>query len=304
MGAGAPSDEGDGQLVPPDKRPDAAPMLHARVAPLASARVPSARLVALLALAVSASAQQAEWTQAKKDAIDAGCAHPDSCASFHYNDGWAKSESCPNPSNERDSCACRDPGNECVIGAGEEAACADGYYVSGCGGTREAELAAMASGSSVGSSEPWCGCAVRGFSWPVIGICFAYRVECRPKWGWCEEGYKWDGSECVDKIDKDSPSSAGMSTVAIVGIAIGGLVLLCGIGAAVVINIQKSKAAQLPAPPVVAADVAMAAPAVAAPPVATPEIEIEMGEAPRAKFDPQTGKPIPKFDPQTGKQNW
>ena len=302
MGAGAPSDEGDGQLVPPDKRPDAAPMLHARVAPLASARVPSARLVALLALAVSASAQQAEWTQAKKDAIDAGCAHPDSCASFHYNDGWAKSESCPNPSNERDSCACRDPGNECVIGAGEEAACADGYYVSGCGGTREAELAAMASGSSVGSSEPWCGCAVRGFSWPVIGICFAYRVECRPKWGWCEEGYKWDGSECVDKIDKDSPSSAGMSTVAIVGIAIGGLVLLCGIGAAVVVNIQKSKAAQLPAPPVVAADVAMAA--VAAPPVATPEIEIEMGEAPRARFDPQTGKPIPKFDPQTGKQNW
>ena len=304
MGAGAPSDEGDGQLVPPDKRPDAAPMLHARVAPLASARVPSARLVALLALAVTASAQQAEWTQAKKDAIDVGCAYPDACASYFYNDGWAKSESCPNPSDERDSCACRDPGNDCVIGAGEEAACADGYYVSGCGGTREAELAAMASGSSVGSSEPWCGCAVRGFSWPVIGICFAYRVECRPKWGWCEEGYKWDGSECVDKIDKDSPSSAGMSTVAIVGIAIGGLVLLCGIGAAVVVNIQKSKAAQLPAPPVVAADVAMAAPAVAAPPVATPEIEIEMGEAPRAKFDPQTGKPIPKFDPQTGKQNW
>ena len=302
MGAGAPSDEGDGQLVPPDKRPDAAPMLHARVAPLASARVPSARLVALLALAVSASAQQAEWTQAKKDAIDVGCAYPDACASYFYNDGWAKSESCPNPSDERDSCACRDPGNDCVIGAGEEAACADGYYVSGCGGTREAELAAMASVSSVGSSEPWCGCAVRGFSWPVIGICFAYRVECRPKWGWCEEGYKWDGSECVDKIDKDSPSSAGMSTVAIVGIAIGGLVLLCGIGAAVVVNIQKSKAAQLPAPPVVAADVAMAA--VAAPPVATPEIEIEMGEAPRAKFDPQTGKPIPKFDPQTGKQNW
>ena len=304
MGAGAPSTEGDGQLVPPDKRPDATPMLHARVAPLASARVPSARLVALLALAVSASAQQAEWTQAKKDAIDVGCAYPDACASYFYNDGWAKSESCPNPSDERDSCACRDPGNDCVIGAGEEAACADGYYVSGCGGTREAELAAMASGSSVGSSEPWCGCAVRGFSWPVIGICFAYRVECRPKWGWCEEGYKWDGSECVDKNDKDSPSSAGMSTVAIVGIAIGGLVLLCGIGAAVVINIQKSKAAQLPAPPVVAADVAMAAPAVAAPPVATPEIEIEMGEAPRAKFDPQTGKPIPKFDPQTGKQNW
>ena len=302
MGAGAPSTEGDGQLVPPDKHPDAAPMLHARGAPLASARVPSARLVALLALAVSASAQQAEWTQAKKDAIDVGCAYPDACASYFYNDGWAKSESCPNPSDERDSCACRDPGNECVIGAGEEAACADGYYVSGCGGTREAELAAMASGSSVGSSEPWCGCAVRGFSWPVIGICFAYRVECRPKWGWCEEGYKWDGSECVDKIDKDSPSSAGISIVAIVGIAIGGLVLLCGIGAAVVVNIQKSKAAQLPAPPVVAADVAMAA--VAAPPVATPEIEIEMGEAPRAKFDPQTGKPIPKFDPQTGKQNW
>ena len=46
------------------------------------------------------------------------------------------------------------------------------------------------------------------------------------------------------------------------------------------------------------------APAVAAQPVATPEIEIEMGEAPRAKFDTQTGKPIPKFDPQTGKQNW
>ena len=85
---------------------------------------------------------------------------------------------------------------------------------------------------------------------------------------------------------------------------IGGIVLLSVIGAAVVINIQKSKAAQPPAPPVVAADVAMAAPAVAAPPVATPEIEIEMGEAPRARFDPQTGKPIPKFDPQTGKQNW
>ena len=53
--------------------------------------------------------------------------------------------------------------------------------------------------------------------------------------------------------------------------------------------------------PPTAADVA---PAVAAQPVATPEIEIEMGEAPRAKFDTQTGKPIPKFDPQTGKQNW
>ena len=23
-----------------------------------------------------------------------------------------------------------------------------------------------------------------------------------------------------------------------------------------------------------------------------------------AKFDPNTGKPIPKFDPETGKQNW
>ena len=45
----------------------------------------------------------------------------------------------------------------------------------------------------------------------------------------------------------------------------------------------------------------MAAPAMAAQPVATQQIEIEMGEA---KFDPQTGKPIPKFDPQTGKQNW
>ena len=44
--------------------------------------------------------------------------------------------------------------------------------------------------------------------------------------------------------------------------------------------------------------------AVAAPPVATPEIEIETGEAPKARFDTQTGKPIPKFDPQTGKQNW
>ena len=304
MGAGAPSYEGDGQLNPPDKRPDAAPMLHARGAPLASARVPSARLAALLALAVTASAQQAEWTQAKKDAIDVGCAHPDTCASFHYSDGWSKSQSCPNPSNERDSCACRDLGHDCVIGAEGGAACADGYYVSGCAGTREAELAAMASGSELPSSEPWCGCAVRGFSWPVIGICFAYRVECRPKWGWCEEGKKWDGSECVDKNDKDSPSSAGISIVAIVGIAIGGLVLLCGIGAAVLIKLQKSKAAQPPAPPVVAADVAMAAPAVAAPPVATPEIEIEMGEAPRAKFDPQTGKPIPKFDPQTGKQNW
>ena len=74
MGAGAPSTEGDGQLVAPDKHSDAAPMLHARGAPLASARVPSARLVALLALAVTASAQQAEWTQAKKDAIDVGCA--------------------------------------------------------------------------------------------------------------------------------------------------------------------------------------------------------------------------------------
>ena len=53
--------------------------------------------------------------------------------------------------------------------------------------------------------------------------------------------------------------------------------------------------------PPAAADVA---PAVAAQPVATPEIEIETGEAPKARFDTQTGKPIPKFDPQTGKQNW
>ena len=53
--------------------------------------------------------------------------------------------------------------------------------------------------------------------------------------------------------------------------------------------------------PPTAADVA---PAVAAQPVATQQIEIETGEAPKARFDPQTGKPIPKFDPQTGKQNW
>ena len=73
MGAGASSTGGDGQLVPPDKHPDAAPMLHARGAPLASARVPSARLAALLALAVTASAEvQTQWTQAKKDAIDVG----------------------------------------------------------------------------------------------------------------------------------------------------------------------------------------------------------------------------------------
>ena len=293
MGAGASSTVGDGQLVPPDKRPDAARMLHARGAPLASARVPSARLAALLALAVTASADDG-WTQAKKDAIDVGCAHSDACASYFYSDGWAKSQSCPNPSNERDSCACRDPGNECVIGAGEEAACADGYYVSGCGGTRDAELAAMASGSSVGSSEPWCGCAVRGVTWPVIGICFSYRVECRPLRGWCEEGYEWDGSKCVDEdADKKSPSSAGISIVIIIGIAIGGLVMLCGIGAAVLINIQKSKAAQPLAPAQPTADVVMAAPAVAAPPVATPEIEIEMGEAPRAKIhdsSPVAGK--------------
>ena len=78
MGAGAPSTEGDGQLVAPDKHPDAAPMLHARGAPLASARVPSARLAALLALAVTASAEvETKWTQAKKDAIDVGCAHTD-----------------------------------------------------------------------------------------------------------------------------------------------------------------------------------------------------------------------------------
>ena len=159
----------------------------------------------------------------------------------------------------------------------------------------------MASGSTL-IDGAGCGCAVEGVPWPVTGNCYAYRYECRPGEGWCEVGYEWDGSNCVDEnakdADKNSPSSAGISTVAIVGIAIGGLVLLCGIGAAVLINLQKSKAAQPPAPPVVAADVAMAAP------VATPEIEIEMGEAPRAKFDPQTGKPIPKFDPQTGKQNW
>ena len=332
MGAGAPSYEGDGQLNPPDKRPDAAPMLHARGAPLASARVPSARLAALLALAVTASAQQAEWTQAKKDAIDVGCAYPDACASFTGGDGfWARTQSCVNPSAERDSCACRDLSHDCVIGvcdgcAQEYAACADGYYVSYCGGTRNAELAIMESGSTL-IDGAGCGCAVEGVPWPVTGVCYAYRYECRPLWGWCEVGYEWDGSKCVDEnadedadknvdenaddgedknedADKNSPSSAGISTVAIVGIAMGGLVLLSVIGAAVVINIQKSKAAQPPAPPVVAADVAMAAPAVAAPPVATPEIEIEMGEAPRARFDPQTGKPIPKFDPQTGKQNW
>ncbi len=164
MGAGAPSNEGDGQ-------PDAAPMLHARGAPLASARVPSARLAALLALAVTASAQQAEWTQAKKDAIDVGCAHTDACATFSGGDGfWATTQSCPNPSAERDSCACRDESHDCVIGVcsdcvKENATCADGYYVSYCAGTRDAELAVLASGStlnefmcarSVASMAPKC----------------------------------------------------------------------------------------------------------------------------------------------------
>ena len=266
MGAGAPSTEGDGQLVAPDKHSDAAPMLHARGAPLASARVPSARLAALLALAVTASAQGVapEWTQAKKDAIDVGCAYPDACASFSGGDGfWARTQSCVNPSAERDSCACRDLSHDCVIGvcddcAQEYPACADGYYVSYCGGTRNAELAIMASGSTL-IDGAGCGCAVEGVPWPVTGNCYAYRYECRPGEGWCEVGYEWDGSKCVDEnakdADKDSPSSAGISIVAIVGIAIGGLVLLCGIGAAVLINIQKSKAAQPPAPPVVAADV-------------------------------------------------
>ena len=189
MGAGAPSTEGDGQLVAPDKHPDAAPMLHARGAPLASARVPS-RLAALLALAVTASAQQAEWTQAKKDAIDVGCAYPDACASFTGGDGfWARTQSCVNPSAERDSCACRDLSHDCVIGvcddcAQEYAACADGYYVSYCGGTRNAELAIMASGSTL-NVDYGCGCAVEGVTWPVIGVCYAYRYECRPLWGWC-----------------------------------------------------------------------------------------------------------------------
>ena len=131
MGAGAPSTEGDGQLVAPDKHPDAAPMLHARGAPLASARVPS-RLAALLALAVTASAEvETKWTQAKKDAIDVGCAHTDACVSFAGGDGfWATHQPCVNPSDERDSCACRDDERNCVVGDFDNynAVCADGYY--------------------------------------------------------------------------------------------------------------------------------------------------------------------------------
>ena len=52
----------------------------------------------------------------------------------------------------------------------------------------------------------------------------------------------WENADEDD--DKNSPSSAGISTVAIVGIAIGGLVLLSVIGAAVVINIQKHRPAE------------------------------------------------------------
>ena len=304
MGAGAPSTEGDGQSLLPTSTPTPPPCytpaarLLARACPRASLRC---------SLAVTASAEVETVDSGEKGRDRRGLRHTDACVSFAGGDGvWATHQPCVNPSDERDSCACRDDERNCVVGDFDNynAACADGYYVSYCGGTRNAELAIMASGSTLNAD--WrCGCAVEGVPWPVTGVCYAYRYECRPLWGWCEVGYEWDGSKCVDEnadedADKNSPSSAGISTVAIVGIAIGGLVLLSGIGAAVVINIQKSKAAQPPAPAQPTADVAMAAPAVAAPPVATPEIEIER-ERPKARFDTQTGKPT-RFDPQDRQQ--
>ena len=90
----------------------------------------------------------------------------------------------------------------------------------------------------------------------------------------------------------------------IIGIA-GGVVALCCIGAVCfALMIHMNKTAQPPEPVQATAAVATptAASAVAAPPVATQEIE--MGEAPKQKFDPHTGAPIPKFDTYTGKQNW
>ena len=95
--------------------------------------------------------------------------------------------------------------------------------------------------------------------------------------------------------DGGGNGGAESASAGIIGGAVAGVAVIAAIAVGAYVYMRRAKES---------ADVTMAAPAVAAQPVATQQIEIETGEAPKARFDPQTGKPIPKFDPQTGKQNW
>ena len=123
--------------------PDAAPMLHTPRRPFG--KRPSARpIAALLALAVTASAQvQTQWTQAKKGPIERGGLE---CVRVVSIGATAE---LPEPVQWRDSAvAVASPGNDCVIGAEGVSCLPSGWLLrQWSAGTRDAELAAKASGS-------------------------------------------------------------------------------------------------------------------------------------------------------------
>ena len=106
-------------------------------------------------------------------------------------------------------------------------------------------------------------------------------------------------------VPKKKSSASAASLGLIIGGVIGGFaVLALVVVGGVFIAMKSRKPAAQPAPS--DSEPAPIAFATVEKPTHTKEIQLELqqAEAPKARFDPLTGAPIPKFDPMTGKQNW
>ena len=110
-------------------------------------------------------------------------------------------------------------------------------------------------------------------------------------WGWGS----WQAYDCCDE-----EAAAGAAIGIIIGIIIGSCCCCAAVGGGVWYCMKQKQ--QNPQPVVV---VQQQPPAQAAPPQPVEAAEIQLTSAKwGAKFDVETGQPIPKFDSITGKQNW
>ena len=101
----------------------------------------------------------------------------------------------------------------------------------------------------------------------------------------------------------DGGGDGGGSTVIIIAVIIGAIVIIGVIAVMVKLRRKSTKVAQVgAAQPQPATNPATNMPVMAVP---VPSMPAEVTPQPSgAMFDPNTGQPIPKFDPVTGAQNW